>query len=165
MEETTHAQTVTGYAAALLALARAEGDADNVTDELYRIAQDFSASHELRETLGDPRVPTDRKLGVVSDLLGSRASATTITLVEMLVSMRRIGDFKEIVSEHSSIPPTEIRDEHDLLGDLGCDSLDIVEIAMEIEEQFGVTVPDELSDRARTVGDVVDGVLQLLADR
>jgi F-type H+-transporting ATPase subunit delta len=97
--DTTHAQKVGGYAAALLAVARAEGDVDGITDELFRTARAFNESEELRDTLSDPRVPTERKLGVVSDLLGSRASETTLSLVEMLVSTGRIGDFKAIVAE------------------------------------------------------------------
>ncbi len=72
---------------------------------------------------------------------------------------------KEIVAEHATTPAEDIREDHHLLDDLGCDSLDIVEIAMEIEEQFSVPVPDELGEQARTVRDVVDGVLQLLAHR
>ena len=99
MEETTHAQKVSGYAAALLAVARAEGDVDGITDELFRIARAFNESEELRDTLSDPRVPLERKLGVVSDLFGSRASETSVSLVEMLVSTGRIADLKAIVAE------------------------------------------------------------------
>ena len=107
MDDVTHAQTVTGYAAALLAVARAEGDADGIADELFRTAQAFSASDELRETLSDPRVPTERKLGVVSDLLGSRATNTTVSLVEMLVSTDRIRDFAAIAAEMTELAAAE----------------------------------------------------------
>jgi F-type H+-transporting ATPase subunit delta len=103
MDDVTHAQTLAGYATALLAVARAEGDADGIADELFRVAQAFAGSDELRDTLSDPRVPTDRKLGVVSDLLGTRASATTISLVEMLVSTGRIGDFSAIAAEMTEL--------------------------------------------------------------
>ena len=76
-----------------------------------------------------------------------------------------LADVKVIVAEHASIPAEEIREDHHLFDDLACDSLDIVEIAMEIEEQFDAPVSDDLGDRVRTVRDVADGVLQLLADR
>ena len=99
MDEITHTQTVSGYAAALLAVARAEGDVDGITDELIRTARAFTSSDELRETLSDPRVPAERKLGVVSDLLGSKASEATVALVEMLVSTGRIRDFAAIAAE------------------------------------------------------------------
>ena len=98
MDRTSQSQVVDGYANALLAVARAEGDADGIADELFRVAQAFNRSDELRETLGDARVPLDRKLGVVSDLLGTRASETTVSLVEMLISTGRIRDFSEIAS-------------------------------------------------------------------
>jgi acyl carrier protein len=50
-----------------------------------------------------------------------------------------------------------------LVEDLGCDSLDIVEVAMELEEHFDISIPDEFDKTARTIGDVTDAVLQLLA--
>lgn len=96
MDDVSHPEVIDGYATALLAVARAEGDVDGITDELFRVAQVFTSSEELRGTLGDPRVPIDRKLGVVSDLLDSRASDATISLVEMLVATGRIGDFGAI---------------------------------------------------------------------
>ena len=58
--------------------------------------------------------------------------------------------------------PEKILERHALVEDLGCDSLLLVEIAMEAEEQFGIPVPDEFLERIRTVGDVADGVLELL---
>ena len=98
MDDATHAQTIEGYATALLAVAGAEGDADGVADELYRVAEAFAGSDELRETLSDANVPLDRKLAIVSDLLGSRASNVTVSLVEMLVATGRIREFGEIVA-------------------------------------------------------------------
>ncbi len=96
MDEVTQAQAISGYAAALLAVARAEGDADRISDELYRVSREVSRSNELRETLSDARIPVDRKLGIVSDLLGERVSEKTVALVDMLVSTGRIRDFEAI---------------------------------------------------------------------
>jgi acyl carrier protein len=70
---------------------------------------------------------------------------------------------KQLVAEQVAMPVSEIREEQDLIADLGYDSLDIVELAMELEEHFAITVPDEMSEQARTVGKITDGVLQLLA--
>ena len=61
--------------------------------------------------------------------------------------------------------PDNILESHTLLGDLAWDMFDDVECVMEIEEHFGVSVPDEISERAKTVGDIVDAVLMLLADQ
>jgi acyl carrier protein len=48
-----------------------------------------------------------------------------------------------------------------LVDDLGFDSLTMVETALEIDEEFDVSVPDEMMETVRTVGDIVDGILQL----
>lgn len=72
---------------------------------------------------------------------------------------------KRIVGEQAGLGPEKIQkigETDELINDLGCDSLDVIEIAMEVEEEFGITVPDEVSDATRTVADIVDGVLQLL---
>lgn len=72
---------------------------------------------------------------------------------------------KEVVGEQMGIAADRIRAEDLLENDLGCDSLDQVEIMMEVEEHFGISVPDDVGDRVRTIGDVVDGVLELLGQR
>jgi F-type H+-transporting ATPase subunit delta len=90
------AARIDGYAAALLDVARAEGDQTGLSEELFQVAQAFEASDELRETLTDRRIPLDRKKGVVDDVLGGRASEATIGLVNLLVTTGRIGDFADI---------------------------------------------------------------------
>ena len=76
---------------------------------------------------------------------------------------RVLGVVRQIVGEELGIDPDKIRENDTLDPDLGCDSLGKVEIMMEVEEQFGITVSDEeMDERIRTVGDIVDGVLQLL---
>jgi acyl carrier protein len=68
----------------------------------------------------------------------------------------------QILSGYANMPVEEIRETHLLFEDLGLDSLDLVECSMEIEEEFGVSVPDELVEQVKTVGDVADGVMGLL---
>ena len=75
---------------------------------------------------------------------------------------RVLTEVTEIVAEYSSTLPDEIRDKHRMVEDLGCDSLDLMEIVMEFEEHFDISVPDELAEKAKTVGDMTDGVVQLL---
>ena len=50
---------------------------------------------------------------------------------------------KEIIAAQLRIEPSEIEDDTDIVDDLGADSLDVVEILMVIEEEFGVTIPDD----------------------
>jgi len=62
----------------------------------------------------------------------------------------------DIVSEHLGIPREEITRESAFIEDLKADSLDLVELVMEFEEEFDVTIPDEDYDKIRTVGDSID---------
>jgi acyl carrier protein len=73
-----------------------------------------------------------------------------------------LEDVKRIVSEFAAVPPEHIQESHALSADLGCDSLDTVEITMEVEEHFDISVPDDQEQDIRTVGDIADGVLRLL---
>lgn len=50
---------------------------------------------------------------------------------------------KEIIASQLRISESEITDSTDIVEDLGADSLDVVEILMVIEEEFGVSVPDD----------------------
>jgi len=65
-----------------------------------------------------------------------------------------------IIAEKLSIDPSSIKDES-TLQDLGADSLDIVEIIMRLEEQFGIQIKDEQAEGLETVGDVVTYVNEL----
>lgn len=85
-----------GYAAGLLEIARAEGALDRVGDELFRIARSFESSAELRDALTDVRLPTQRKLAIVGDLLGERTSEVSVALVNFVVGMGRAKDLPAI---------------------------------------------------------------------
>jgi acyl carrier protein len=71
----------------------------------------------------------------------------------------------QIVAEFSSLSAEKICENHNVFDDLGWDSLDVVECTMEIEEHFGITVPDEMGENIKTVGGIIDGVLKLLEKR
>lgn len=84
------------YAAAVADLARAEGQLDIVADELYQIARAMEDSDELRATLSDRSIPVARRLGIVDDLLGGRASEVTTNLVSMIVGAGRGSELSAI---------------------------------------------------------------------
>ena len=48
-----------------------------------------------------------------------------------------------------------ITEDASISGDLGADSLDLVDLSMSIEEEFNLEVPDDVLDHVRTVGDIV----------
>ncbi len=89
---------VEAYAAGLLAIAEGEGGVDQVSDELFRVSRSFEQSAELRDALTDPMVPAERKRGIVTDLLGPRASELTTGFVEFVVAMGRARDLPAIAS-------------------------------------------------------------------
>ncbi len=87
---------IDGYARALFDVIGAEGDADRLSDELFRVAKAFAESEELQGTLSDRVLPFERKQAIVSDLIGKRASSVTVSLVNMLIGVGRVKDFPAI---------------------------------------------------------------------
>ena len=61
----------------------------------------------------------------------------------------------KILSDQLGIDEAQITKDTDIMETLGADSLDIVEMIMTIEEEFGVTISDETVTGFKTVGDVV----------
>ena len=61
-----------------------------------------------------------------------------------------------IVSEQMAINKAEITRETSFVNDLNADSLDIVELVMALEEEFGIDIPDEDADKLKTVGDAMN---------
>ncbi|MDZ4686505.1 MAG: acyl carrier protein [Planctomycetaceae bacterium] len=60
-----------------------------------------------------------------------------------------------IVSEQLNVPKEDIKTDSRFVDDLKADSLDVVELVMEFEDEFEVTIPDEDYEKIRTVGDAV----------
>lgn len=61
-----------------------------------------------------------------------------------------------IVSEQLSVPKEEIQRASSFVDDLKADSLDVVELVMEFEDEFEITIPDDDYEKIRTVGDAID---------
>ena len=76
----------TAYAEALLAIARAEGETDRVTDELIALGQAVESDEQLRSTLADSRLPAERRAQVIEDVLAGKALQTTIATASMVVA-------------------------------------------------------------------------------
>ncbi len=67
-----------------------------------------------------------------------------------------IGDkVKEIVSQQLDVDKANIKEESAFIDDLGADSLAIVELVLAFEEQFEIDIPDEDTEKIRTVGDAI----------
>ena len=65
------------------------------------------------------------------------------------------NEIKEIIVDKLGIEESEITDSASFTNDLGADSLDTVELIMEFEKEFNVSIPDEEAEKIQTVGDAV----------
>ncbi|MBP1576096.1 MAG: acyl carrier protein [Oscillospiraceae bacterium] len=63
---------------------------------------------------------------------------------------------KEILCDQLDVEPEKVTMDSLIADDLGADSLDVVEVIMSLEDEFGIEVPDEAVKDVRTVGDVVN---------
>jgi acyl carrier protein len=62
---------------------------------------------------------------------------------------------KDIIVKQLGVKPEEVRDDASFTDDLGADSLDLVEVVMAFEEEFGAQIPDEDAEKIKTVGDAI----------
>ncbi len=63
---------------------------------------------------------------------------------------------KEIIAKELEVDVKQLTPEAKFIEDLGADSLDIVELVMALEEEFGLDIPDEDADKLKTVGDAMN---------
>ena len=62
---------------------------------------------------------------------------------------------KEIIVEKLGVDESEVKSEASFANDLGADSLDTVELIMDFEKEFGISIPDEAAEKISTVGDAI----------
>ena len=63
---------------------------------------------------------------------------------------------KKIVCDQMGTTPDKINRETSFINDLGADSLDTVELVMEFEDEFEISIPDEDAEKIQTVGNAID---------
>ena len=61
----------------------------------------------------------------------------------------------DIVAEQLGVDKAKINPESNFVNDLGADSLDTVELVMELEEEFDISIPDDAAEKIQTVGEAV----------
>jgi len=64
----------------------------------------------------------------------------------------------EIVADQLGVSKDQITRETHFVNDLGADSLDTVELVMELEEEFDINIPDDAAEKIQTVGQAVDHI-------
>ncbi len=72
---------------------------------------------------------------------------------------------KEIIVQELSVPEDKVKESSTFESDLRADSLDVVELVMELEEKFEIEIPEEDFEQIRTVGDLVRYIQGKLDER
>ena len=67
---------------------------------------------------------------------------------------------KKVIKE--SLAKDSVTESSNFIDDLGADSLDVVEIVMDLEEEFGITIEDTDAEHIRTVGDAIEFLEKIL---
>lgn len=62
---------------------------------------------------------------------------------------------KEIIADKLGVDEADVKPEASFTNDLGSDSLDTVELIMEFEKSFNITIPDDQAEKIATVGDAI----------
>ena len=165
----TNDARIDGYARGLFEVAKAEGTLDEVEDELFRFARSYEGSDELRSALTDDTIPAARRQSIVEDLLGGKATPTTVQLISMVVGSGRTRDLPAIVDrlvQRAAASKDEQVAEVRSAVDLTPDQLDRLRAALANATGGNVRVkvivdPSVLGGLVATIGDtVIDGTVR-----
>ena len=72
-----------------------------------------------------------------------------------MINMATFEKVRGIVADQLGVDAEEVKEDSTFVDDLGADSLDIVELIMRFEDEFGVEIPDEKAEKIKTVNDIV----------
>lgn len=165
---------IEGYARGLFEIARAEGTLDEVEDELFRFARSFESSDSLRSALTDDMIPAAKRLAIVEDLLGGKATATTTQLISMVVGAGRGRDLPAIIdtlvaraSSAKNLEVAEVRTAVPLSADQQARLAAALANATGRQVNLKVVVdPAVIAGVVATVGDtVIDGSVRTRIDQ
>ena len=104
-----HGERAGGYAAAVVAVADAEGAGGRVEDELYAFSKAVEQNPQLREALTDQALPIENRVALVRDVIGQQAHAVTLSLISFIVESGRARDLGTI-AEHAVAIAAERRE-------------------------------------------------------
>lgn len=71
-------------------------------------------------------------------------------------NMTTTDKVRDIIAKQLSVKLEDVKNESNIAEELGADSLDLVEILMSLEDEFGISIPDEAIPEIKTIKDVVD---------
>lgn len=79
--------------------------------------------------------------------------------------MATFDQVRSVIAKELTIPQDQVKESSNFETDLRADSLTIVELVMELEEAFGIEIPEEDLEKTKTVGDLVARIDARLAER
>jgi acyl carrier protein len=71
----------------------------------------------------------------------------------------------DIVAEQLGVSKDQIKRETSFVNDLGADSLDTVELVMELEEEFDINIPDDAAEKIQTVGQAIEHIEKVVQEK
>ena len=128
------AELTRGYAEALFRVLQAEGELDNVEDELFRFGKLLEANYDLKQALSDQALPSEQRAKVLDSLLSDKVSPHTLGLLQFIVNQGHARQLPEILSDLSDIA-AETRNE----------AVAEVRTAMPLDEQQRTRLAEALS--------------------
>jgi F-type H+-transporting ATPase subunit delta len=168
------AERTRAYAEALLGVARAEGTLRDVEDELFRFSRLLDGNDELRSTLTDASIPVSRRQQVVEDLLGGKASPTTVSLLSMVIGAGRSRDLPGIIDELVKLSAASAQKQvAEVRTAIDLDEDQRSRLAAALQQAVGSPVevkvigdPDVLGGVVAQIGDtVIDGSIRTRLDQ
>ncbi len=165
---------ISGYASGLFEIANAEGNLDTVEDELFRFARTIESNESLRSALTDEYVPASHRMALVEELLGAKASHTTVQLVAMVVGSGRSSDLPAIIdnlveraSASRNLAVAQVRSAIALTADQETRLAAALATATGKQVSLKVVIdPTVLGGLVATIGDtVIDGSVRTRVDQ
>ena len=91
------------------------------------------------------------KIKYVTIFILTKSKSSIIIFIEIIIEKIKVS-----LARHLGLDAKDIADDVLILEDLGANSLDVVEIAMAVEDELGIVIPDEDIVNLRTIKDVAD---------
>lgn len=165
---------VEAYAQAMLEVARAEGVLSQVEDDLFRFARTFEGNDDLRMALTDPKLPIERRVAVIEELMGAKTLATSTALAALVVGAGQAGDLPAIVDRFVELAVAETSHElAEVRSAIPLDDAQTQRLAEALSQATGKQVevkvivdPSVLGGIVARVGDtVIDGSVRHRLER
>ncbi len=124
---------------------------------IFKGENTFFNSLKINYFLNPDGVPLNEAGGeIIFDNVGRKLFLCAVFLTKTLHTMSDIASkVKAIIVEKLGVEDSEVTPEASFTNDLGADSLDTVELIMEFEKEFNVSIPDDQAENIQTVGQAI----------